>query len=148
IPGALPVLAGSAAAGASGDVAALALTGVLFAWQIPHFYAIGWRTRDDYAAAGFRMMTVSDDSGARTAATALGFAIATQACVVLLTRAIGASPIAMACAHTAGTVYIVAALLFLQRRDKTRASWLFFVSLLALPTILTSLILSTLITGR
>ena len=145
IPGALPVLAGSAAARASGDVAALALAGVLFAWQIPHFYAIGWRTRDDYAAAGFRMMTVSDVSGVRTAATALGFAITTQICTVLLTRAIDASLIATAIAHIAGTVYIVAALSFLHRRDKTRASWLFFVSLLTLPAILTAMMLSAMI---
>ena len=144
IPGALPVLAGSAAAGATADVAALALTGVLFAWQIPHFYAIGWRTRDDYAAAGFRMMTVRDESGAHTAATALGFAIAMQVCTVLLTRAIGASLIAAVCAHAAGTAYIVAALWFLQRRDQTRAGWLFVVSLVSLPVILAALILSTL----
>jgi heme O synthase-like polyprenyltransferase len=144
----LPVLAGSAAAGASGDVAALALAGVLFAWQIPHFCAIGWRTRADYAAAGFRMMTVSDDRGVRTAATALGFAMTMQVCTVLLTRAIDASLIATMSAHTAGTVYIVAALSFLHRRDKTRASWLFIVSLVALPAILTALIMSTLIAAR
>jgi protoheme IX farnesyltransferase len=56
IPGALPPVLGWTAAGQPLDAAAFALFGMLFLWQFPHFLAIAWLYRDDYAAAGLRML--------------------------------------------------------------------------------------------
>ena len=68
VPGALPPLLGWAAA--EGRISALgwALFGVLFFWQMPHFFAIGWVYREDYRAAGFPLLPVIDTTGSRTAA--------------------------------------------------------------------------------
>ena len=136
IPGALPVLAGSAASGNWNSSGALALTALLFAWQIPHFFAIGWVARDDYARAEFRMLPVVDSSGIRTALAAVLFAALTQASAVILTKEAAVGPWVMAVVHTAGTAYVCATLPFLLRRDRPQARRLFLTSLLVLPIML------------
>ena len=67
IPGAMPPLIGYAAAGHGIDAGALALFLILFVWQFPHFYAIAWMYRDDYARGGIRMLPVIDPDGESTA---------------------------------------------------------------------------------
>ena len=52
-------------------IGALILFAILFCWQIPHFLAIAWRWRDDYARAGMRMLPVVDPGGERTRLTML-----------------------------------------------------------------------------
>src|SRR5690606_18497022 len=81
IPGALPVLAGWSAAAVPIDGAASALTGVLFMWQIPHFLAIGWMARDDYAKAGCVLLNIVEPSGRSSARVSLVYAAAMLACV-------------------------------------------------------------------
>ncbi|WP_309399422.1 heme o synthase [Cerasicoccus maritimus] len=63
VPGALPPLIGWAAANGQIDPLGWILFGILFCWQIPHFMAIAWLYRDDYAQGGFVMSTVNDPSG-------------------------------------------------------------------------------------
>jgi protoheme IX farnesyltransferase len=60
IPGAAPILIGWAAAGNSIGPKAWALYAVLFLWQFPHFYSIGWLYREDYARAGMLMLPALD----------------------------------------------------------------------------------------
>jgi protoheme IX farnesyltransferase len=68
VPGALPPVIGwCAARGWEGSGVALALFAVLFLWQLPHFMAIAWMYRDDYAAAGLRMLPGIDATGRLTA---------------------------------------------------------------------------------
>jgi protoheme IX farnesyltransferase len=67
LPGALPTLAGWAAVEWPFSQRAWILFAVLYLWQMPHFYAISWLWRDDYARAGFRMLSVNDVNGKRTA---------------------------------------------------------------------------------
>src|SRR5579862_6787948 len=67
IPGAMPPLIGYAAAGHGIDAGALALFLILFVWQFPHFDAIAWMYRDDYARGGIRMLPVIDPDGESTA---------------------------------------------------------------------------------
>lgn len=67
IPGALPPLIGWVAAGAGFSGLGWVLFWFLFAWQIPHFMAICWFCRRDYAEAGFRMLSSVDPSGSRVA---------------------------------------------------------------------------------
>jgi protoheme IX farnesyltransferase len=58
IPGALPPLIGGAAVTGGVDAGAAALAGILFFWQLPHFLAIALRRRDEYAAAGLKVVPV------------------------------------------------------------------------------------------
>jgi heme o synthase len=145
IPGSVPVLAGAAAAGGLPTPAVLALTGMLFMWQMPHFFAIGWLTRADYARAGFAMLPVVDASGAATARACLLYAIAMQGLAILTTREMGAGPATMAIVHTAGTAYVLAVLPFMRGRTNARARRLFFTSLVVLPVILCALMTDALL---
>jgi protoheme IX farnesyltransferase len=67
VPGAMPPLIGYAAAGHGVDAGALALFLILFVWQFPHFDAIAWMYRKDYARGGIRMLPVIDRDGESTA---------------------------------------------------------------------------------
>ena len=67
LPGAMPPLIGYAAAGGTLDAGALALFLILFVWQFPHFYAIAWMYREDYARGGIRMLPVIEPDGESTA---------------------------------------------------------------------------------
>jgi protoheme IX farnesyltransferase len=84
IPGALPPMVGWAAATGELSVGAWILFGILFAWQHPHFYAIAWMFRDDYRAAGFKMLSVIDPSGRRLFRQAILFSGALIGVSVLL----------------------------------------------------------------
>jgi protoheme IX farnesyltransferase len=65
IPGAIPPLAGWAAATGHLEPRAWILFVMLFIWQHPHFYAIAWMYRDDYRNAGFKMLPPNDPNGRR-----------------------------------------------------------------------------------
>ena len=71
LPGALPPVVGHAAVAGELAMPQLVLFSILFCWQIPHFLAIAWRYRDDYARAGMRMLPVLDPTGSRTGTTML-----------------------------------------------------------------------------
>jgi len=66
LPGAAPVLMGWSATTNSLSLEAWALYAILFLWQFPHFYAIGWLYREDYARAGMLMLPSSDENDERT----------------------------------------------------------------------------------
>lgn len=66
IPGALPAMIGWAAGRGTAAGAGWALFAIVFLWQIPHFLAIGWMYREDYARAGFRILAMSDPDGSRS----------------------------------------------------------------------------------
>ena len=74
IPGALPPLMGWTAARGSVEAGGWSLFAILACWQVPHFLAIAWLYREDYARAGFAMLPVSDPDGRRTSSFALGYA--------------------------------------------------------------------------
>ena len=63
VAGAIPLLMGWTATGVPLDLFAFSLAGVLFLWQFPHFMAIAWMYRREYAAAGHRMLPVVDPAG-------------------------------------------------------------------------------------
>src|SRR5580692_11901152 len=67
IPGALPPLMGWTAARGELTGEGWALFAILFFWQLPHFFAIAWMYRDEYAKAGFKMLPGIDADGSRTA---------------------------------------------------------------------------------
>jgi protoheme IX farnesyltransferase len=65
-PGAIPPMIGWVAATGRLDLGAWLLFAILFFWQFPHFHAIAWMYRDDYARAGILMLPVVDREGSRT----------------------------------------------------------------------------------
>ena len=76
VPGALPPLIGWAASHGAVSMGGAALFAIVFLWQIPHFMAIAWLYRDDYAKAGFPMLPVVDPDGRRAGHQAVGYAVA------------------------------------------------------------------------
>jgi heme o synthase len=66
-PGAMPPMIGFAAASGALTAEAWVLFAILFLWQFPHFYAIAWMYREDYARAGIRMLPVVEPDGHSTA---------------------------------------------------------------------------------
>ena len=90
VPGALPVVGGWAAARGDLGVGAWILFAILFLWQVPHFLALAWLYREDYGAAGMRMLSVGDPDGRAT------FRQATLASVALLSAALAPTMIGLA----------------------------------------------------
>ncbi len=64
--GAIPPMIGWVAASGSLDRGAWILGGLLFVWQIPHFFALAWMYRQDYARGGYKMLPVMDPNGRLT----------------------------------------------------------------------------------
>ena len=75
VAGAMPVLIGWSAVGAPFDLRAGALFLIVFLWQFPHFMAIAWIYRRQYAAAGMKMLSTVDPRGLRTGAQAVTAAL-------------------------------------------------------------------------
>jgi len=98
-PGAMPPLLGWTAARGVIEWPAVALFAILFVWQFPHFMAIAWLYRDDYAKAGIRMLPVVLPDGWSTACEALIYAV--------LMIPVSAIPFYL---HLTGWVYLVTAL--------------------------------------
>lgn len=147
IPGALPVLAGWAAAGAPIDAAALALTGVLFMWQIPHFLAIGWLARDDYRAAGCPVLAVVEATGRASGRVSLVYAAGVVVCAAVLGLTAGTSALFLVAALLTGGAYVVYAWRFVRRPERTAARGLFFSSIIILPVLLGALMADVLLLG-
>ncbi len=66
VPGALPIVMGWTGANATLSPGAWTLFAIVFLWQLPHFYSIGWMYRDEYARAGLPVLSVIDYSGRKT----------------------------------------------------------------------------------
>jgi protoheme IX farnesyltransferase len=71
VPGALPALGGYAAATGTLGPGGWAVFAILFLWQLPHFFALAWMFREDYARAGYAMLPVTHPDGRATALAAL-----------------------------------------------------------------------------
>jgi heme o synthase len=76
VPGAMPPLIGFAAASGTLTWDAWALFAILLLWQFPHFYAIAWMYKEDYARAGIRMLPVVEPDGRSTAQRILIYSLA------------------------------------------------------------------------
>jgi protoheme IX farnesyltransferase len=138
VSGATPVLVGGFAAGTTPGLALASLFLVLFLWQFPHFMAIAWLHRHDYARAGMKMLTVVDSTGIRAGALAVVAA--------LLLIPVSLVPALMPTA-TNVWIYVTWSLVlglaqlgcsigFLMLRSERSARWLLRMSLVYLPSLL------------
>ena len=141
VPGALPPVIGWTAASGSLAPGAYILFAILFLWQVPHFLAIAWLYRDDYAKAGFPMLPVVDREGTFTARQAVLHSLALLL-VSLLPAAAGMVGAAyLPGAFLLGAALTLFALRLLSARDLPAARGLFLASVLYLPA-LSSLLLA------
>jgi protoheme IX farnesyltransferase len=145
VPGALPILAGAVAGSGRVTALGLALFGILFLWQMPHFYALAWLYRHDYARGGFRLLTVDDPAGVRTAQQIVLFGLALFF-VSLQPVLLGASGILyLVSAIALGGGFVALGLAMALRRDDRRAVRLFLGSVAYLPLLLLMMVVDRLI---
>jgi len=142
VPGALPPMIGWAAARGTLNAGAWMLFAILFFWQLPHFFAIAWMYREDYARAGFQMISSDDQTGERSASQSVFF------CMILFVVAGLPAFIRMATVFyllaelILGGIFIAVAMRFLKTRKPSDARRLFIISIIYLPLLLGALVLS------
>ena len=122
----------------------MALFLVLFLWQFPHFMAIAWLYRRDYAQAGYQMLTVVDSSGNRAGRQAVITALAlipVSIVPVLATPGVG-SVLYFALAGVLGFGQLLIAAWFWRQPGDWSARMLLRASLVYLPTVLVTLMLA------
>ena len=135
VAGAIPILMGWTATGTPLNLTALSLAGVLFLWQFPHFMAIAWLYRHDYAMAGHRMLTVVDPSGVRAGVQAIrGAVLLIPISLIPALHPTSGSPMVYALWATAlGAVQLALAIRFALERDERSARLLLRATLVYLP---------------
>ncbi|HUQ95094.1 MAG TPA: heme o synthase [Bryobacteraceae bacterium] len=135
IPGAMPPLIGFAAAAGTLTWEAWALYAILFLWQFPHFYAIAWMYRDDYARAGICMLPVVEPDGASTVRQIL------IACVVLIPVSLLPGYLSMAGwwymggAMVLGCFFLYSGVRVAMERTQLRARGVLLASVIYLPVL-------------
>lgn len=128
VPGALPPVIGWAAARGTLEPGAFILFAILFLWQIPHFLAIAWIYREDYARGGLPMLPVVDPDGAMTGRQAIANSVALLLVSVLPTVAGLAGLTYLAGAVVLGAGFIAMAVRAAVRRSLPAARGLFVAS--------------------
>jgi protoheme IX farnesyltransferase len=134
--GAVPPMMGWAAATGRLDAGAWILGGILFAWQIPHFLALAWLYREDYARGGFRMLPAVDLEGRLTARLAFLYAAA----LLPITAALSAFGVTggafLVTSQAVGLAFVGLGWVFLRARNQPSARRLFLASIIYLPVLL------------
>jgi protoheme IX farnesyltransferase len=141
IPGALPPLIGWVAASGSLSAGGWILFGILFLWQFPHFHAIAWMYREDYARAGIRMLPVVDTEGRATFSQILW-----TAAVLIPFSLLGAvaglgGPAYFFSALVLGLMLVEVCVWAAASKTNIRAKWLMHATVLHLPVLLGLMIL-------
>jgi len=143
VPGALPPVIGYAAASGRIQIEALVLFGIMFIWQLPHFFAIAWLYRDEYAKAGLPVLAVVDPEGGSTFRQ-----------ILLGCAALGPMGLAPAIVGMSGGLYVAGALLSAAAmmgfgaalaigRTNQHARRLFLVSLVYLPLVFALMVIDS-----
>jgi protoheme IX farnesyltransferase len=141
IPGALPPLMGWTAARGELTIEGWSLFAILAFWQLPHFLAIAWIYRDEYARAGFKMLPLLDPTGSRTGRQAVWHTLGllpVSLCPFLFRLA---GPLYLCGAVVMGLIFVWLAMKFARQLTILRARQLFLASILYLPLLLGLLVL-------
>jgi protoheme IX farnesyltransferase len=133
VPGALPPVIGWTAATGSLTLPAFVLFGIVFLWQMPHFLAIAWLYRDEYASAGIPLLPVLEPDGRRTARQALLYAAALWPVSLMPTLVGLAGGYYIAIATVLGLALIALSVRFVGDRSSVSARRLFLFSIVYLP---------------
>jgi protoheme IX farnesyltransferase len=141
VPGAIPPLMGWTAATGHISAAGWSLFAILFLWQLPHFMAIAWLYREDYARGGFKMLPIIDPAGRKTASQALCHSFGLIP-VSLFPALLGiAGVIYFSGAILLGAAFFFFAIQFARGLNAERARHLFIASIVYLPALLGLLVL-------
>ncbi len=141
ISGALPPLIGWAAAGRSNPLLGWSLFAILYTWQMPHFFALAWTYRKDYAAAGMPMLSVIDPSGTKISRWTFIWTVLLTAASALPTLLGYCSWYYFGFALGLGLWFMHAAFHFLNpEKRETIARRLFLISIAYLPLLLAGLV--------
>ncbi|KAB2965395.1 MAG: protoheme IX farnesyltransferase [Thermoanaerobaculia bacterium] len=141
VPGAAPTILGWTAATGEIALGGWILFAILFLWQLPHFLSIAWLYREDYRAAGMRLLTIDDPDFGRTARQAALWTVALLP-VSLLPSAVGlAGVVYLAGAALCGGLFLGVALAFARGPAVASARRLLLASVSYLPLLLTILVL-------
>jgi protoheme IX farnesyltransferase len=140
VPGALPPVIGWAAGTGEITLPAFVLFGIVFFWQMPHFLAIAWIYRDEYASAGIPLLPVLEPDGRRTGQQAFLYAAALWP-VSLLPAAVGLAGVPyVIVAASLGLGFVWFAAMFARHRSRYTARALFLFSITYLPVLLAALV--------
>jgi protoheme IX farnesyltransferase len=133
VPGALPALIGWTASHGAIDRSGAALFAIVFCWQLPHFMAIAWLYREDYAKAGFPMLPVIDPDGKRTGKQAVYWALLMVLASLEpnFSGLVGNAYLAVALVFGVGLFWL--AVRFASARNESTARALFYGSITYLP---------------
>ncbi|MGC1481001.1 MAG: heme o synthase [Chthoniobacterales bacterium] len=136
VPGALPPLLGWTAATGQVGLGGWVLFGILWFWQMPHFLAIAWMYKDEYAEAGFVMLTGRDADGFATGRQSVLYAM----CLLLVSLVPGViglnTSVYFYGALILGLAFLALGVNFLRWRTRAAARLLFFGSIIYLPLLL------------
>jgi len=141
IPGAIPPLIGWAAATGSLDSTAWILFGILFLWQMPHFFSIARLFREDYRRGGMAMIGIEDDDGPRAYRRMVIYSAALLPMSLLLARTGVVGGVYLAGAAILGLGFLATTIHALRRNDRTADRSAFLYSLGYLPILLTLMLL-------
>ena len=145
IPGALPPVMGWTAVKGDVSLEALVLFGILFFWQMPHFFSLAWMYRKDYDRAGFPMLPVLDADGKRTSVQIVGHTVCLLAASLLLTQVSGLGPLYLVGSSIIGCGFLACGVVLAARRDTASARRVFFASLVYLPLLLAIVVVDRLV---
>jgi len=144
IPGAIPPLIGCAAAAGALSLEAWGLFAILFCWQMPHFLAIAILCKDDYAAAGFKMLPVVDTTLTRTHVWSIVFGVLLIAASMVPLYAQPTSVVYTVTALLLGAAFLGASIRCAMLGTRTSARVAFFASIIYLPLLLLVLMIDRL----
>jgi heme o synthase len=133
VPGALPPMIGWAAATGTLSLEAWVLFGIVFLWQMPHFLAIAWLCREDYARAGLPMLPVVEPDGRSTAQQVVLYASVLVPMSLVPTLIGLAGRVYFAGALVMGVAFLALGILFARERTNESARRLFLGSITYLP---------------
>ena len=141
VPGALPPVVGYVAATGRFDIGAMALFLILFFWQIPHFLAISWRYREDYAKAGMKMLTVTDPDGSATRRQMLVYTLSLLIASILPTVVGLAGEYYLVAAILLGVLFLTPVVLASVLRWESAMRATFLASIVYLPLLFLAMVL-------
>lgn len=141
IPGALPPMIGWTAVTNEFSHAAWVLFAILYIWQIPHFMAIAWLYREQYANAGFKMVSVDDPGGVRTSREIIFQTLALLAISLLPTLLGVTGKVYFFAALVLGLGFLASASFIVFNRTDQNARRLLLASVIYLPLLLTFMVI-------
>lgn len=141
IPGAFPPLMGWTAARNELSGEGWALFAILAFWQLPHFFAIAWMYRDEYAKAGFVMLPSVDADGSRTAQQSVSNTLALMLASLFPFVWHISGKFYLVSAIVLGAGFLFCAIQFSRQMTRARARQFFLASIIYLPLLLTALVL-------